>query len=143
MLFLWNTENMEMYMICNIVIELRNICNKYSIDFTPKMKRHLSYIPKSLRCGIACGTVCSVGNGEDYVGPCINIAARLQKLSNLGLCISKRGIDFEKGMIKETAKQYIVKSVSIRGIGEEELVIVQKVDFERLPKNEQALFGDV
>lgn len=142
-LFLWNTEDMSMVMICNAVIELRNICKKYMSSFKPAMKRHLSHIPKSLRCGVACGTVCSVGNGEDYVGPCINIASRLQKLSNLAICISKRGIDFETGMAKDVAQQYMVKSVSIRGIGDEELVIVEKKEFEKLSEEEKALFSDV
>jgi class 3 adenylate cyclase len=142
-LFLWNTGNMNMTMICNIVVELRNVCTSYSSKFKPKMRRHLSYMPDRLRCGVACGTVCSVGNGEDYVGPCINIASRLQKLSNLGFCVSKRGIDFEKGMVTETAEKYIVKSVSIRDIGEDELVIVRKPDFEGLSEEDRALFKNV
>lgn len=142
-LFLWNTENMNMTMICNIVVTLRNICNRYSSGFAPAIKMHLSHIPKSLRCGVARGMVCSVGDGEDYVGPCINIASRLQKLSNLGFCFSKRGIDFDEGMAKETAQKYMVKSVSIRGIGGDELVVVRKPDFEKLSKRDKAVFKDV
>lgn len=142
-LFLWSTEDMDVKLICNVVVLLRNICRRYDSVFVPKMSKRLSHIPKSLRCGIACGTVCSVGNGEDFVGPCINIATRLQKISNLGICISNRGIDFEEGMLKKTAEQYMVKSVSIRGIGEDELVIVEKGEFEMLPEEEKALFSGV
>lgn len=142
-LFLWNAEDMGMTGICNAVIELRNICNSYSVNFKPRMERHLSYIPERLRCGVACGTVCSVGNEEDYVGPCINVASRLQKLSNLGFCVSKRGVDFEEGMEKVTAGNYMVKRVSIRDVGEDELVIVQKADFKGLSKEEKAVFKDV
>jgi len=142
-LFLWNTRNMDNIMICNIVTMLSDVCLKYGRDFVPKITGHLSYFPKSLRCGVACGNVCSVGNGEDYVGPCINIASRLQKLSNLELCISRRGIDFEEGMVRGDVKTYVVKSVPIRGIGEEELVIVQKSDFEKLSPEEKELFKDV
>ena len=142
-LFLWDTKDMDMIMICNIVLILREVCSRYGSDFVPKIKRHLSYVPKNLRCGVACGMVCSVGNGEDYVGPCINIASRLQKLSNLEFCISRRGIDFEEGMRKVRARKYMVKSVPIRGIGGDELVIVRKSDFEKLSDKDQALFKDV
>lgn len=142
-LFLWNTEKMNMDKICNVAVLFRNICSKYGSFFLPKVKRHLPYVPTSLRCGLARGQVCSVGNGEDYVGACINIASRLQKLSNIGFCFSKRGIDFEKGMIQETAKNYMVKRVSIRGIGRDELVVVRKPEFERLSKRDKAIFKDV
>jgi class 3 adenylate cyclase len=142
-LFLWNTENMTMPMICNIVVMLRNISNRYNRIFAPVIKRHLSHVPSSLKCGVARGIVCSVGNGEDYVGPCINIASRLQKLSNIGFCFSKRGIDFEEGMAEETAKNYMVKIVSIRGIGKGELVVVRKPDFEKLSKRDKSIFKDL
>lgn len=142
-LFLWNTKNMNDIMICNIITTLRDVCMKYDSDFVPKIKGHLSYFPTSLRCGVACGNVCSVGNGEDYVGPCINIASRLQKLSSLGFCISRRGIDFEEGMPRKNAKELVVKSVPIRGIGEEELVIIEKSEFENLSPKEKVLFKDV
>lgn len=142
-LFLWNVENMDMVKICNIVITVRNITNRYSSIFIPEIRKHLSHVPKSLRCGVARGLVCSVGNGEDYVGPCINIASRLQKLGELGFCCSKRGIDLDDGMARETAERFMVKSVEIRGIGEGELVIVRKADFEKLRKKDRAVFKDV
>lgn len=141
-LFLWNTEDLDMIEICNTLITARIISNKYSNVFVPNIKKHLSHVPKSLRCGMARGLVCSVGNGEDYVGPCINMASRLQKLSNLGLCCSKRGIDLEEGMESATAERYMVKSVSIRGIGKGELVIVRKSEFEKLSNRDKAVFKD-
>jgi len=142
-LFLWDVEDKNMKTICNIVISLSNLCEQYRSDFAPKIKKHLSDTPKSLRCGVARGQVCSVGNGEDYVGPCINIASRLQKLSNLGFCFSNRGIDFEEGMIEKSAKQYIVKRVSIRGVGKDELVVVEESEFEKLSKRDKGVFKDV
>jgi hypothetical protein len=142
-LFLWNIENMDNDMICNIVISLRNVCRRYSRDFVPRMEKSISRVPKSLRGGVACGKVFSVGNGEDYVGACINIATRLQKLSNLGFCFSKRGIDFEDGMSPEIAERYAVKCVSIRGIGRDELVVVRKSDFEKLSKRAKVVFKDI
>jgi len=142
-LFLWDTENMNMHRICNVAVLADNICGKYSREFVPKAKKYLSLVPKELRCGVACGMVCSVGNGEDYVGSCINIASRLQKLSNLRFCFSQRGIDFEKGMMEATAKSYIVKRVSIRGIGRDERVLIDKSDFEKLSKKDKVVFKNV
>lgn len=139
-LFLWDAENMTMKKICNVMVSLSNICDQYRSVFLPKIRKHLSDVPKSVRCGVARGQVCSVGNGEDYVGPCINIASRLQKLSNLGFCFSYRGIDLEEGMLKETAKAYIVKRASIRGVGRDELVVVEEYEFGKLSKKDKAVF---
>jgi len=142
-LFLWDASHMDIILICNVAIALRDVANRYNSDFVPKMKGRLSRYPKSLKCGVALGRVCSVGDGEDYVGPCINIASRLQKLSNLGFCLSQRGIDLKKGMLRDVAKRYMVKSVAIRGIGEDELVIVHKSDFAKLSPRDKALFKAV
>ena len=126
--------------MCNVVVSLENTCKRYKNNFVPKIRRELSEIPPKIRCGVAMGMVCSVGNGEDYIGPCINIASRLQKLSGLSFCFSRRGFDYEKGMVKETADSYIVKKVSIRGIGDDERVCVPKADFEKLNKKERDIF---
>ena len=142
-LFLWDTENMDMNHICNILVSLRNISNRYGNVFVPATKKDLSDIPKSLRCGVARGIVCTVGNGQDYVGPCINIASRLQKLSSLTFCFLKKGINYENGMLKETACKYAVKSVLIRGVGTDELVVIRIPDFEKLGKRDRAMFKDV
>jgi len=142
-LFLWNTANMDMRKVCNVLIIAENICHNYSKVFVPKAKKYLTNVPKSLRCGLACGQVCSVGNGEDYVGACINIASRLQKLSKVAICCSQRGIDVEEGMPKKTAETYLTKNVSIRGVGSDERVIIGKWDFEKLSKKEKTIFKDV
>ena len=142
-LFLWNTENMDMRKICNVLIIAGNLCSRYRRVFVPAARKYLSDVPRGLRCGVACGMVCSVGNGEDYVGSCINMASRLLKTSNIGICCSRRGMDFEEGMRSETAELYITKRVSIRGIGKDQLVIVRKAEFEKLLKRDKAVFKDV
>lgn len=142
-LFLWNTGNMDMRKICNVLIIAGNICLRYRRDFVPIANKYASGAPGALRCGLACGLVSSVGNGEDYVGSCINTASRLQKLSNLELSCSQKGISIEEGMPGSTAKDYMTKRVRLRGIGKGELVIVRKWDFERLSTAEQRIFKDV
>ena len=139
-LFLWDTKNMGGAEICNVVTSLWEICANYVRQFYPIIKRLVAQPPKVLRCGISRGMVVSVGNGEDYVGTCINIAARLQKFSLLTFCFSRRGFDIEKHMPEETATKYVLKSVSLRGIGEDELVWVRKEEFDGLQDEEKALF---
>jgi class 3 adenylate cyclase len=138
-LFLWDTRNMGGAEICNVVTSLWEICGNYVRGFYPLIKKAVVQPPKVLRCGVSRGMVFSVGNGEDYVGPCINIAARLQKLSSLTFCLSRRGFDIEKHMPEETAAKYVLKSVSLRGIGENELVWVRKEEFDNLESEEKAL----
>ena len=139
-LFLWDARNMGGAEICNVVTSLWEICGNYVREFYPAIRKVATQPPKILRCGVSRGMVFSVGNGEDYVGPCINIAARLQKLSSLTFCFSRRGFDIEKHMPEETAANYLLKSVSLRGIGEDELVWVRKEEFDNLADEEKALF---
>lgn len=139
-LFLWDTKNMGGAEICNVVTSLYGICANYVHNFYPIIKRLVTQPPHILRCGISRGMVISVGNGEDYVGPCINIASRLQKLSSLTFCFSRRGFDIEKFMPQETAEKYLLKSVFLRGIGDNELVWIRKEEFEELGTEEKAFF---
>jgi len=139
-LFLWDAGNMGGAEICNVVTSLWEICANYAQEFYPIIRRVVVQPPKVLRCGISRGMVFSVGNGEDFVGPCINIAARLQKLSSLTFCFSRRGFDIEQDMPEETAAKYVLKSVALRGIGEDELVWLREEEFNRLEDEEKALF---
>lgn len=141
-LFLWDTRDMGGAEICNVVTSLWEICANYRVGFYPKISRITTHPPQILRCGIARGTVFSVGNGDDFVGPCINIASRLQKLSTLTFCFSRRGFDVEKNMPPETSAKYLLKSVPLRGIGQGELVWVRKEEFEQLSEPDKALFSN-
>ncbi|MGP8080464.1 MAG: hypothetical protein ACLPVI_08160 [Dehalococcoidales bacterium] len=98
--------------------------------------------PTILRCGIARGSVYSVGNAEDYVGLCINIASRLQKLNSFNFCVSRKGFNFEKYMIKEALSTYSLKSIALRGIENNQLIWCRKKEFNKLPKEELLLFSD-
>lgn len=140
-LFLWDTSNMTETRICNIVVSLFEISGEYRKTFHPQIKTVVGSPPKVLRCGIARGKVFSVGNGEDYVGSCINIASRLQKLSDLTFCFSQRGFDIEQYMEEGYRRDFIEKRVTIPGIGEE-LVWALKKEFDRLPDKEKELFRE-
>lgn len=141
-LFLWDTLEMSDIEITNVVVTLFEICNNYVKEFLPKISKSIISPPTKLRCGIALGTVYSVGNGNDFVGPCINMSARLQKLNNLNFCFSRRGIDPEK-MDHWYRAKFIVKKVDIRGIGSDELVCVVKDEYNNLEKSFKQKFTSV
>lgn len=141
-LFLWDTENMNDTEIQNVVVSLYEVCRKYQTVFLPKISKRIISPPTKLRCGIARGTIYSVGNGTDFVGPCINMSARLQKLHSLTFCFSRRGIDPEK-MGKGYKERFLVKKVDIRGIGSEELVCLSKIEFNKLNDTDKEMFQEV
>lgn len=141
-LFLWDTTNMSDTRICNIVTSLCDICDEYRDSFYSEIKMEVVNLPTMLRCGIARGRVFSVGNGQDYVGPCINIASRLQRLSRLTFCFPRRGFDVEEYMHESMAETLVEKCITIRGIGENELVWVRKEEFHNLTDKEKELFRE-
>lgn len=141
-LFLWDTSNMTDIRICNIVCSLLDICSRYRDKFYPEIKTVVARPPKGLRCGIARGRVFSVGNRQDYVGSCINLASRLHRLSDLTFCFSQRGFNIDQyTMVEEYRKNFIEKRVMIKGIGEE-LVWVLNKEFDRLPEKEKEQFRE-
>lgn len=141
-LFLWDTEKMGDISIRNVVVSMYEVCVKYQTEFLPIISKKITSAPIKLRCGIARGSIYSVGNGNDYVGPCINMSARLQKLNTLTFCFSRRGIDPEK-MGEGYKDRFVVKRVNIRGIGENELVCFSKIEYDKLEKPEKEKFIDV
>jgi len=141
-LFLWNTENMSDINIRNVVVAMGEICENYILDFLPSIKKDIISPPTKLRCGIARGAIYSVGNGSDYIGPCINMSARLQKLNSLSFSFSRRGIDPTKfsDQVKDT---FVTKKVNIRGIGNQELVCILKEEFNNLQAPQKKEFFEI
>lgn len=137
-LFLWNTDGFSDSKIMNIVFSMLEICKKYKTDFYKKITRKITSPPATLRCGIARGAIYSVGNGNDFVGPCINMSARLQKLNSLTFAFSRRGLNPD---INESySKAFVTKKSDIRGIGSDELVCILKNEFDKLMKIDKDKF---
>ena len=136
-LFLWDTRESDPVNIGNIVLALRLICNDYQMGFLPNIRKRVSKSPAKLRCGIARGQIISIGNGKDFVGPCINVASRLQKIGQFSFAFSKRGFNLEKCFAKPEHDNFILIRASIRGIGDEELVYVYKDEFDLLSEDEK------
>lgn len=141
LLFLWNTEfAVSESGIRNIVLRLFRLTESYKNKLLPNLKKSVSKPPSRVRCGIARGQIMTVGDGNDFVGSCLNIASRLQKLSMLSFAISRRGIDLTKN--KVLAKEFVLKQVELRGIGKEELVYVRDSELRVLPAKERKFFKE-
>ncbi|MDQ1591493.1 MAG: hypothetical protein QOG71_2120 [Pyrinomonadaceae bacterium] len=142
-LFLWDTEySRSASGIREIVKFLHEISKEYRSDFLKDIRKHVSKPPNKLRCGVARGQIISIGDGNDYVGSCINIASRLQKLSQLSFAISRRGFDLSQIPEVKYWQRFILKKVELRGIGDEELVYVDQQEFENLPATQRRAFKD-
>jgi class 3 adenylate cyclase len=140
-LFLWDCSGLSEQAIWGIPEVAIGTCYLYRNEFLPRISRTVSDPPTDLRCGLARGKVFSVGDGNDFVGPCINMAARLQKLSLLNIAFARRGFN-DKYMNEHMRSHFVVKKVAVRGIGENELVFVEKNNFEALPEGEKKLFRE-
>lgn len=137
-LFIWDTDQMGEVAILNIVLSMYNICNNYRTVFYKKIVKKISSPPPKLRCGISRGAIYSVGDGNDFVGPCINMSARLQKLNSLTFSFSRKGLNPE--MNPEVADLVIIKKTDIRGIGSDELICILKSEYSKLSASEKGKY---
>ena len=142
LLVLWDISKRGDIAKRNIVFSAHSICVDYGHSFLKRIRSKVTDPPMRLRCGLACGTVFSVGNGADYVGSCINMAARLQKIGGVTFAFNRRGFDLESPKIGEFFTQKItVKEMPIRGIGDHELVALLKTEFESMKPKERNAIG--
>jgi hypothetical protein len=144
LLVLWDTKPMRPVETGarNVILAASAICMKYRAEFLPTLRTRIVEPPPALRCGVARGTVFSVGEGEDYVGSCINMAARLQKLPGISFCFNRRGFDLgtsSTGFFKEI----VIREVSIRGIGEHELICILPKEAEGLSPKDRKFYKEV
>lgn len=141
-LFLWDVGQIGDHVgVFNIALRTAEICDAYESRFLLVIGPRVVNPPARLRCGVARGKVYSVGNGRgrDYVGPCINIAARLQKLvPGITHCFSRRGFDADQSAAPEIADTLVVRRVAVRGIGDSELVYVRRREFDLLSEIDRA-----
>ncbi|WP_143436776.1 hypothetical protein [Hymenobacter crusticola] len=142
LMILWDVSSITPELRRNIIISCAVICNKYRDNFYSSIKKLIPNPPQGLRCGLARGTVFSVGNGKDYTGSCINMASRLQKLNGLSFAFNIKGFDMHHRKADNVLKEFIViKEVDIRGIGNCELVGVIEQEFLRLSEEDKSLFN--
>jgi len=140
LLVLWDASETDDIGHRNIVISASEICEGYVGEFLPGIRSKVVDPPLILRCGLARGTTFSVGDGNDYVGSCINMAARIQKLRGTTFVFNRRGFDLEsEDRFKESI---VIKRFTVRGIGENELVALLKHEYEKMSPDDKAQFRD-
>ncbi|WP_410499726.1 hypothetical protein [Chitinibacter sp. S2-10] len=144
LLVIWASKGLSQAAMRNVIASTWKICNKYQHDFLPTLQNLLHAPPPSLRCGVARGIVYSVGEGHDYVGSCINMASRLQKLPGVTFAFSRNGFDLEDE--KTTSfftDRIITREVSVRGIGESELVCILRREYDKMKSVDKKFYRDV
>lgn len=141
-LMLWDTRGLGPASMGNIVVNLCKTCQTYVREFLPSVRADFPGIPLKLRCGIARGEVIPIGGGKDFVGSCINVAARLQKISQLSFAFSRKGFDPVACFGSVWQEQFLAKRIVIRGVGKDELVLILKQEFDVLPDEEKELFRE-
>lgn len=136
-LLIWDVTDVSLESRRNIVQAFDIICSDYVDVFLEKNIKEFTRPPLMLRCGIAQGQVTSIANGNDYVGMCINVAARLQKLANdaFSFGFTKKGLEEEEG--SNWYRHFILIQIEIRGLAKPEFVYVFRTEFNRLPEDEQ------
>jgi class 3 adenylate cyclase len=139
-LLVWSARRMTEDQICRIVTTLFEICRSYRRDFYPRVSQAVNKPPAVLRCGVARGKVFTIGDGKDFVGHCINTASRLSQLGPITFCFPHRGFQVREKMSPEYLRLFVPKYISIRGVGDNELVWVVKEEYERLTANRKGLF---
>ncbi len=142
LLILWDTSDMELTAQHNLIVSMDSICDRYISEFLPVMKKKVCDPPIALRCGMTKGIVYSVGDGKDFVGPCINLAARLENLPGVRFAFARRGFDPESHLDKKVIPDYVLKKVAIRGMENEEIIYIRKKDFEEMEEKDQAFYRD-
>jgi class 3 adenylate cyclase len=141
LLVLWDSADTTPVSRRNILLAMSNICRKYPKKFLPDMQNKVVEPPSILRCGAARGAVFSVGNGNDFVGSCINMAARLQKLGGITFVFNRRGFEIDGDDAPTFFKdKLLIAKVSIRGIGDRELVCIRKEEYEKLKSVDKKQF---
>jgi len=143
LLVLWDASQMADARKRIVMMNCRGICLNYKSTFYQRISKSVVDPPPVLRCGLARGTVYSVGNGTDFVGSCINMAARLQKIPGVTFAMNIRGITLDVSDDSHYRKYYVIKRVSIRGIGDNELVAFWKDEIDVMKARDKRRIRDL
>lgn len=138
-LLLWDTDQLPSAGgIWNVIMVLDDLAESYHAGFYEIERTRFGYMPQRLRLGIARGQIIGFDKGTDYVGSCINLASRLQKLPGLTYAVSSRGLDLSEISDPES---YEIKKVNIRGIGDDERIFVRSAEFAALGAEDQEFYS--
>jgi len=141
-LVLWRVNPVDETSAMNLLYILTTILEDYRTLFLDSIKTRVIDPPPKLRCGVARGTVYSLGDGNDYVGSCINIAARLQKLPGVTFAFHVRGFNriVQNDPEDIFEMDFCVVKTALRGIGENELIALLIKERESLTGSDKETY---
>jgi hypothetical protein len=140
-LFIWDTGTMDEETQHNLIVSLSNICDNYVDNFYENVKDRYIEIPKKLRCGVAKGSVYSIGKKDDFIGPCINLASRLQSMPGITFSFARKGFNPEE-KFQNFNESWLKKRVSIRGYNFDEIVVIEKSNFDEMVDKDKEYYQD-
>jgi len=115
--------------------------DNYVYSFYPTVKDKYIDIPRKLRCGVAKGSVYSIGERKDFIGPCINLASRLQSLPGVSFTFSRKGFNPEE-KFEDYSENWVKKQIEIRGYNFKEIIVMSKLDFSRMSEEDKKYYKD-
>ena len=131
MLFLWDVSSDRTFdgneEIGNLVTRLHEICLSYRTDFLPSVAdKAWRNVPQVLRCGVSRGAVYPIGSEPDFIGNCINLASRLQKVGEHFFVCSRGGIDSDRCFTPEYLSEFEQVDIEVRGMSHDIPVLISK-----------------
>lgn len=127
-MLIWDVSDETSYQgnleVGNIILRLQNLCAKYESKFLHEIPSFWKLVPQRLRCGVARGNILSVDSASDFVGGCINLACRLQKVQHYSFACARMGLEIDKCFKDEWRDHFREVGLQVRGIGEAEPVFV-------------------
>ena len=136
-MIIWDTVGLTQFEETNIIGSCQDICQKYNSDFLKTILGQVADAPTRLRCGIAKGKILTIGNGDDFIGPVVNLAARLQKLETFTFAWATKGIDLDDPTKNAVKRKWIHVNVPIRGMDHTENVYVSRQELENIGNPEE------
>lgn len=140
-LYLWDLEGCGASDVGGIIKAILNICDDYE-EFVFLHELDWVDFPRKLRCGIARGfvTPLNIGGDQDFVGQCINMASRLQKIGKLSFAFSRDGINLRGAFDEDEQDWFMVVGCPIRGVHENALICVLRDQFDDLSEEDKKEF---
>lgn len=133
-MLIWDVSDEESYLgdleVGNIIYRLQQLCARYISQFLPEIRDTWKLAPKRLRCGVARGNILSVASASDFVGGCINLACRLQKVQHYSFACASKGLEIDKCFKEEWHSLFRKVSLQVRGIGEAEPAFVLSSEYK-------------
>jgi len=143
-LVLWDAGQMGTIDMRNVLACMDEIRLAYASKFLPRLGLEIEGVPTVLRCGVARGICYTLGNGSDFIGDCINKAARLQSLQGITFAFDAQGFILnEPGAARFFSSELSMTLREVRGFSSRVQVGVLTKEYDELSQDDRQRFGPV